>query len=254
MIDAMKQSFQKKRKTVTLDIPASTEQDKTNSLTKRNNKQAKVTLDEIEKQFAQQIDDHLKYSLIELLIFKLTSFANKGKLFELVKHNNFHLFDWVIENCNLNLMNYLFEHLSNHDCFIMLCHNDYASIKKLIEVSVQSEWSDVVEKVVPILKTIFKIQPNWQALEIIQNCLWALSLHSNSNTIKNLQAWITTHLDHGDKASLITEYKGSFLNSQVNVQLPEKLYEQQVSIKQTDEESLPFEHSYQIPVSQLSPE
>jgi len=163
----------KKQKTVTWHTSVSKEDYTTNTgkLDKHEPNQKSDILTESDKNFAtKEIQFHLDYLFIELLIFKLTSYRKKNKLYALLKHDNFNLFDWALDKNNLMLIDYLFKNLKKNQCFVMLSHQNFASIKKFIAISKNTEWHDVERNSFPILKLI--LQSNCGELsEIICNYL-----------------------------------------------------------------------------------
>lgn len=211
-----KSLLQKKQKTVSWSETVNSQSDKFRDYTPIKPSQAKETLSESDREFAEQTKIHLKHSLIDLLIFELSPFKKQGKLFKLTKYDNFRLFNWSLENYNLKLMMYLLNNLSPSQSYLTLRHNDYAAVKKLIAISKNSKWGNIADKIVPILEAILKIKPNDELLEAIQSELSEHSEQMNSDSIKNLQAYINSQtVSNGDctsNASLILECKSSLVN------------------------------------------
>jgi hypothetical protein len=146
-----------------------------------------------DKQFTNEIETHLKGSLISLLTFKLQAFKKDRKLDTLIKYDNFRLFDWSLENRNIPLINYLLDNLSLERCFDMLKYDNYAAIKKFISVS-KSSWEKVSDQVDPILKAILEIEPEQETLVVIQNELLTQLAQANNETIKYLQNYIKSQI------------------------------------------------------------
>lgn len=227
----MQQAQEKKRKRVSWSDDGNKNTSIENQPRKQiKREQKKEALSKEVENFLKKIDLHLNHSLIELLVYKLQYFKSQGKLFEITKHGNYHLFDWALRNCNQHLLGYLSKNLLPREAFLMLNYDNYGIVKKFIIFAKNLSFEVYTQKnVTSLLNDILKIQPNWETINAIEEVLSDQTSVSNAKTVESLQLCLnsfkTPSIICQSTTNAIINYKGNIVASGSNPKMPDNTEE-----------------------------
>jgi len=168
----------KKRKNVSWDpsVNHSDEVMRTDEIeqSSRRKRQKLKGLESVYTEFDAEIDDHLKYLLVELLIDKLGCLNRQGKelLPLFMGYTNYRLFDWSLEHRNVLLATYLLKNLPRNTLIIMLNRDNYAVLRNFITCAskIADLKNNIDDDTALILASVMSID-NWEIKEVIRNAI-----------------------------------------------------------------------------------
>jgi hypothetical protein len=96
------------------------------------------------------------------------AFSTPKKVETLLAYTNYQMFWWAIEHQDIELMRYVLDKTTERGKFLIVCHNNYALLKKFVDLGIQKIQDDTYQAfpAVKILEVLVNANPSTSYLII----------------------------------------------------------------------------------------